>query len=61
MASFVYQYAVMWVFFLAGVGVGLRTGELGFKGRPGARLVVLFAGMVGYMALQAAFTDWSRW
>lgn len=57
--AFVYQYCVMWFVFAVGVVVGVRSGELGFSGRNGKRLAVLVAGMVGYMALQAAFTDWS--
>ena len=59
MAAFVYQYAVMWVVFLVGCWIGVRTGELGLSGRPGKRLAILVAGMVFYMALQGAFTDFS--
>jgi hypothetical protein len=59
MISFVYQYAIMWVVFSLGCGIGVRSGELGFSGRGGRRLAVLVVGMLGYMALQAAFTDWS--
>lgn len=57
MLAFVYQYTVMWLIFAVGCGIGIKTGELGFSGTGGRRLTVLVVGMVGYMALQAAFTD----
>ncbi len=58
MLSFVYQYAVMWVIFAIGVGIGVRNGELGLSGRRGFRLAILVAGMLFYMGLQGAFTQW---
>ena len=59
MDAFAYQYGVMWLVFLAGCVIGLRTGELSFSGQGAKRLVVLVAGMLFYMGLQGAFTDWS--
>ena len=59
MTAFAYQYAVMWLVFLVGCAIGIKTGELGFSGRGGRRLAVLVFGLIFYMALQAAFTDWS--
>jgi len=50
---YLYQYGFMWIFFIVGIIIAVKSGQLRFNTKQGRRyLVLLFGGLIGYMMLQ---------
>lgn len=52
MDPYIYQYTIGGLVFLVGIFYGLRTGALGFSGKPLMWLVTLFAGLAFFAGIQ---------
>ena len=50
---YIYQYGVMWVFFIIGIAIAMKNGQLRLNTRQGKRyFIILIGGLIGYMVLQ---------
>jgi len=50
---YVYQYGVMWIFFIVGITIVVKSGQLRLDTKQGKRyFVLLIGGLIGYMILQ---------
>jgi len=50
---YVYQYSVMFVFFLIGIIIAVRNHQLRLNTRQGRKyFIILISGFIGYMMLQ---------